>query len=140
LASAVLSLQRLAPDVDRRSEPARIPRGDRDGDRDEALALVLRNGLVSADLALRDKRADDVAIDPRLDRGDTDGDIQYVLRNIFPPNSRGIRNSFSRSPLRNSSTAFARESTFEKSGPYGSGGFFLKRPNMPMPRLVLTVT
>src|SRR5262245_5676566 len=47
----LLLLQRLAPDVDRGDELARLRRGDLDRDRYEVLLLVFRPGLVLTDLA-----------------------------------------------------------------------------------------
>src|SRR5262245_30974619 len=47
-----------------------------------------------------------------------------------PPNSNGIRKSFSSSPRRQSFSALSRESISEKSGPFEGGGFFLNHPNI----------
>src|SRR5262245_51735471 len=66
---------------------------------------------------------------PALTSATPTGTYRTLSSLSWPPNSSGMRNSFSSSPRRNAATAFFGESMSEKSGPVGFA-FFLPKPNM----------
>src|SRR5262245_3039906 len=90
----LLPAQGVAPDVDRGRELARVPGPDLQRDRDETLPLVLRLDRVRADLLGLDQRADHVEVDPGLDLGHADRDVQRVIRDVLPAELQGHEEQF----------------------------------------------